>query len=93
MSEKLKSDSPSNAAACSEGSVAIIRRKDYPQNYVGHNDHGPMWSSSLASAKRVPAIDVQPIINAMAAKGTHAWGEIHPQNSELSQPGGQTTEK
>jgi hypothetical protein len=72
---------PSDATACSAEPVAIIRRKGYPQNYVGHNEHGPMWSSSVASAKRVPVGDVQAIINAMAANGTHAWGEIHPQNA------------
>lgn len=71
---------PSDETACSPSSVAIIRRKEYPQNYIGHNDHGPMWSSSLASAKRIPAAEVQIIINVMAANGQHAWGEIHPEN-------------
>lgn len=66
--------------AGSASSTAIIRRKEYPQNYFGHNDHGPIWNSSIAYAKRVPLEYVQAIINEMASNGQHAWGEIHPQN-------------
>lgn len=84
MKTKLESDTGSNPPTCSaSSSVAIVRRKEYPQNYLGHNEYGPMWSSSLANAKRVPVADVQAIIDKMSAEGMHAWGEIHPHNDQV----------
>ena len=62
-------------------SHAIIKRNEYPDHYAGHNEWGPMWTSSPLGAFPVPAREAQGVLDEIAAKCPNVWAVIYPQNT------------
>ena len=69
-----------------KGSVAMITRNEHPEHYCGHNEYGPMWTSSPFHAAHVPVAEVQDVLNEIAAKCPNVWAVIYPQNAKMEQP-------
>ena len=71
--------------------VATIRRKKYPEYYMGWavEHDAPKWTSYALDAAPVPLGILLAELNKVAAREVNVWAVVYPQNVDvMTRPGG-----